>query len=419
MMLTGTGCTDTPLGEAEVRRMVVEALNGLNLDGKRVLAIVPDLTRIAPLPRLFPLVEELVRPRAALFDYLIALGTHRPMTGEEINRMFGLTAEERANRYAHVNVYNHEWERPDTFARIGEIPAREAAELTSGRVNHPVPVSVNKMILDYDQILLLGVSLPHESAGFGGGYKYFFPGISGWDLINFFHWLGASVGTVAAIGKLDTPVRRVINRAGECIPVPILSFNSVMKGHDWVGLYIGEVIEAHRAACELSAQVHITWLDRPYRCVLSVLHPIFDELWTGAKGIYKVQPITEEGGEIILYAPGVKLISATHGKEIETIGYHIFEYFDAHLGRYDGVNRVALGHPVHVLGGGTYENGVEHRRFKITLATGIPEEVCRRVGLNYMDPALIDVADWEGREDEDILVVRNSGEQLYRLRSQR
>ena len=417
-MLIELGRTDTPLNDTEARQLITAGLGSIDLTDKRVLAIIPDLTRIAPLPQMFPIIEELVRPIAACLDYLIALGTHRPMTDDEINRMLGLTTAERVEKYSAVKIYNHLWQQAGTFAQIGEISAEEASELTGGRVTHVVPVAVNKLILDYDQILLLGVSLPHESAGFGGGYKYFFPGISGWDMINFFHWLGASVGTVDAIGQFDTPVRRVINRAGEFIPIPILSFNSVMKGHEWMGLYIGPVIEAHRAACDLSSQIHITWLDRHYTRVISVLSPIFDELWTGAKGIYKLQPVAQDGGEIILYAPHLELISATHGEAIEKVGYHVFEYLEAHIDDYAGIDRVALGHGVHVLGGGSYENGVEQRRFKITLATGIPEAVCRKVGLNYLDPVTLNVKEWENREDEGILVVHESGEQLYRVRPQ-
>jgi len=235
-------------------------------------------------------------------------------------------------------------------------------------------------------------------------------------MINFFHWLGASVGTMGAIGHIDTPVRRAINRAGQFIPVPILSFNSVMRDRDWMGLYVGAVVEAHVAACGLSSQVHITWVDRPYRRVLSVLSDLFDEFWTGAKGIYKLQPVVADGGEIVLYAPKIREISVTHGPAIERVGYHVFDYVNAHLADYAGLNRVAVGHGVHVVGEGTYRDGVEKTRIKVTPATSIPEEVCRRVGLNYIDPAHINIADWEQRKKEGILVVHESGEQLYRLR---
>ncbi len=207
-----------------------------------------------------------------------------------------------------------------TFAQIGEISAEEASELTGGRVTHAVPVAVNKLILDYDQILLLGVSLPHESAGFGGGYKYFFPGISGWDMINFFHWLGASVGTVDAIGQFDTPVRRVINRAGEFIPIPILSFNSVMKGHEWMGLYIGPVIEAHHAACDLLRRFTFNGGSTLHARHLSA-QPIVDELWTG-KGLYKLQPSGRRGESFVCATP--RADSATQGKLSEGC-YHVFD----------------------------------------------------------------------------------------------
>src|SRR5919197_3743022 len=103
--------------------------------------------------------------------------------------------------------------------------------------------------------MICGPVFPHEVAGFSGGAKYLFPGIAGPDIINFSHWLGARVTSMATIGVKDTLVRRVIHRAAEFVPVPLLHIALVLKGHDLHVLYIGPHSEAWSAAADLSAQL--------------------------------------------------------------------------------------------------------------------------------------------------------------------
>jgi len=411
----GKGHTDRFLTEGEVHDLMAEALAQASLDGKRALVIIPDHTRTAPIPLFFRLFHELLGSRVALLDYLVALGTHQPMSDEALNRLVGVTAAERAKKYRDVRIFNHRWDLPDTFVTIGTIPAAEIEEITGGLMRQEVPVTLNKLILDYDQLIICGPTFPHEVVGFSGGNKYFFPGIGGPEVINFTHWLGAVITSMEVIGTKHTPVRRVIDRAASFIDRPKLCCSLVVKGEGLAGLFIGTPEEAYEHAADLSAKLHIIYVDKPFKRVLSVMPEMYDDLWTAAKGMYKLEPAIADGGEVIIYAPHITEVSYTHGHIIDEIGYHVRDYFLKQWDRYKAFPWGVLAHSTHLRGIGTFEGGVERPRIKVTLATGIPEEQCRRINLGYMDPATTDMAEWEGREDEGILVVHKAGEMLYRI----
>ncbi|HWL89234.1 MAG TPA: lactate racemase domain-containing protein, partial [Polyangiaceae bacterium] len=215
--LAGRGSTTRVLAPAEIEGLLVEMLAALPCDGKRVLVIVPDATRSAPMPLLFRVLCEQLAARTRALDYLIALGTHPPMSEPAIARWIGMTAAERAERFPEVRVSNHRWDDPGALRTIGTISASETARLTDGLLAHEVPVRLNRLVDDYDLLLLCGPVFPHEVAGFSGGAKYLFPGISGAEIIDFTHWLGALSTSMATIGVRDTPVRRIIHRAAELV----------------------------------------------------------------------------------------------------------------------------------------------------------------------------------------------------------
>ena len=415
--MIGKGYTDRTLTETEVRELVSRAFAAHDMAGKRVLFITPDATRSAPLPLMFRIFYEAIGERAAALDYLVALGTHMTMDEAHLNKLFGLTPEERAGKYAKIGIYNHEWEKPETFKHIGIIPAAEIEEITGGLMSMAVPVTINRMLFDYDQVIICGPTFPHEVVGFSGGNKYFFPGVAGPEVINFSHWLGAVITSWQVIGTKHTPVRQVINRAASFIDVPKLCFSMVVKGHnDLVGLYFGTPEEAYEAAADLSAQHHIVYVEKPFKRVLSVMPELYDDLWTAAKGMYKMEPAIADGGEVIIYAPHIDEVSYTHGHILDEIGYHVRDYFLKQWERFRDCPWGVLAHSTHLCGVGTYEDGVELPRIRVTLATGIPRERCERLGLGYLDPATIDLDAWRGHEDEGILIVPRAGEMLYRLR---
>jgi nickel-dependent lactate racemase len=198
--------------------------------------------------------------------------------------------------------------------------------------------------------------------------------------------------------------------------VPITLVGLVVDRNQLAGIFIGSLLEAWRAAADLSAQRHIRWVDQPYQRVLSCAPPMYDELWTGSKAMYKLEPAVAVGGEVVIYAPHLDTVSHVHGKYIFEIGYHILPYFLEDWDRYKHIPLAVLAHSTHMRGAGLMENGVEQPNVKVTLASQIPPEDCRKLNLGYLDPARIHVEDWQNREDEGVLFVPKAGEILYRLR---
>ncbi len=420
--MLGKGYTDKFLTESEIRDLISPALAQANLAGKRVLVIIPDSTRTAPIPQMFRLFYEYLGETAAALDYLIALGTHQPMSEEAINKLLGLSPAERAGKYARVNIFNHRWDLPDTFVSLGQITEAEIEEITGGLMSQTVDIRLNKLVFDYDQIIICGPTFPHEVVGFSGGNKYFFPGIGGSEVIDFSHWLGAVITSYEVIGTKYTPVRQVIDKAAAFIDKPKLCFSLVVhsKGQTTglAGLYTGSPEQAYAAAADLSSQLHIKWVDRPYRRVLAVMPTLYDDFWTAAKGMYKTEPAIADGGEVIIYAPHIDEISYTHGQILDQVGYHVRDYFLKQWDKFKHYPGGVLAHSTHLRGIGQYnaETGVESPRVNVTLATRIPEERCRRLGLDYLDPDSINFDDWQGRESEGILFIPKAGEMLYRVK---
>ncbi len=416
-MTQGKGSTIQTLTVEDVQQVLAQTFAPLSLAGKRVLVIIPDGTRTAPIPLLFRLLYAQFGRQTARMDYLIALGTHPPMSAEAITKLVGVSEVERAEHYPNVQVYNHHWSDPSALHTIGVISPAEAERLTEGILSEEVPVTLNRMIFDYDQLIICGPVFPHEVAGFSGGAKYLFPGIAGANIIDFSHWLGARVTNMATIGVKDTLTRRVISRAAEFVQQPLLCIALVLQGEDLHGIYTGSYIEAFEQAADLSAQLNIIFKPRPFRRVLSLPSTRYDDLWTAAKAMYKTEPVIADGGEVIIYAPHLTEVSYTHGKLIDQVGYHVRDYFLKQWERFQSIPGSILAHSTHVKGSGTYDSAtkVEMPRIQVTLATGISEERCRLINLGYADYSTIDPQQWENCEDEGLLLVPHAGEMLYRL----
>jgi len=415
-MVIGNGYENEWMPEPEARAIVEEALGRVDLTDKGVLVIIPDSTRTAPVPFFFSLFCELLSDKTRKLDYLVALGTHRLLTESALNQLVGISPAERKGKYNGIGIYNHRWDLADTFKGIGTITAGEVAKITHGLLVEDVPVVINRMIFDYDQLIICGPTYPHEVAGFSGGNKYLFPGISGWEMINQSHWLGALMTNMWINGVKDTPVRRLIDRAASFVDMPILCFSQVLRDDGLAGLYIGTPQQAYDAAADLSARLHIIYVDKPFKRVLSVIPEMYDDLWTGAKGMYKVEPVVADGGEVIIYAPHINEVSFTHGALIDRIGYHTLDYFLEQKERFRDIPPLVMAHCTHLKGAGAFENGVERPRIHVTLATGIPQDRCEQINLNYLDPKSIDASEWGGRESHGIMFVKRAGETLFRLR---
>jgi nickel-dependent lactate racemase len=414
--VVGRGLEDGCLTPEELVRIVREGLARLPLDGKRVLVLIPDGTRTMPMPFMFEALDRELGPRVAALDFLVALGTHSPMSDTQLSDLVGRPVTN--GRAGARQIFNHRWDDPATFARLGTIPARDIVSLTNGRLDQDVPVALNRLVTEYDHVLICGPVFPHEVVGFSGGTKYLFPGIAAPEIIHFTHWLGALITSYEVIGTADTPVRAVINRAASLLDTPVSLLALVVMHEGVAGLFCGDVHDAWQQAAALSARRHIVWVDHPFDRVLSVMPSMYDDLWTAAKGAYKTEPVVADGGEIVILAPHVDEVSRVHGKLIEQIGYHCRDYFLAQWDRFKGVPGGILAHSTHVKGLGTFDadRQVESPRIRVTLATGIARERCERINLGYRNPDDVDPGDWPTGTGNGSLIVPRAGELLFRVR---
>ncbi len=401
----------------EAGEAIAEFFTQNDYTGKRLLLIIPDNTRSGPIGDIFKSIYDCIGQKAKALDCLVALGTHQPLNEEQFCRRLAITTEQRKNKYASVKIFNHEWEKPQTFTSIGKISAEEIEQISGGLFREEVDVDINKLIFGYDEFFILGPVFPHEVVGFSGGHKYIFPGIAGDEIINFFHWLGAVFTNPVINGNIQTPTRKVVEKAASFIKMPHKLFAIVAEENKLKGIFIGDCKQAWEKAADLSRITHIIYKDKSYNTVVGIAPEMYDDLWLAGKVMYKLEPIVADGGTLIIYAPHITEISYTHGKFIEKIGYHTRDYFLNRMDKFNGIPRAVIAHSTHVKGIGTYIDGVEKPRINVVLATGISRQRCEKVNLNYMNPDDIDIADYENKEDEGTLVVHHAGETLYRLSS--
>jgi len=398
-----------------VIRVIRDALEVIQ-PGERVLAIIPDKTRDDNTDLIFPIADQFLRERAvASFDALVAQGTHPPMTESQKLAKIGLS--EFAGR-----IYDHQWNNPDEIVTLGELTGETVSSITGGLVDRAVPVTINRLLAAgvYDTVIVFGATVPHEVAGFAGGAKYFFPGVAGPELTHTTHWLGALAGIENTIGQVETPTRKLIEAATDLVPQRIISLNSVVsRGDDGRlithALFTGDIKDAFRRAAAVSREVHIRYTGRKYKRVIALLDPHYDELWVGGKASYKLGAVVEDSGELIIFAPHLNKLSETHGALIEKYGYAPLESVRDMLGVSQELreNLCIAAHLAHVAYAGRIdEDGNIVPRYRITMATGIDEQTCRRVNLGYLDYRTFNYQ----TADPDTLIVNDAGRDLYKVK---
>lgn len=415
--VVGLGAPTLSLSAEELRVIVEAALDAIK-PGERVLAIVPDKTRDDNTDLLFPFAAEvLAQKRVAQFDALVAQGTHAPMTEAEKREKIGWPriAEGGVGR-----IFDHQWNREDQLVTLGELSAARIGELTDGLMRESVPVRLNALLAPgkYDTVLVFGATMPHEVAGFAGGAKYFFPGVAGPELTHLTHWLGALATIENVIGRVETPTRRVIEAAARFVPAQVVSFTSVstrdQDGLRTHALFAGDIYESFRRAAAVSREVHIKYIGRRYKRVVALLDRHYDELWVGGKASYKLGSIIEEGGELIIYAPHLTQLSATHGRLIEKYGYAPLEQVREMVEGSDELraNLCVAAHLAHVSYGSARDAaGQLTPRYRIVLASAVSESDCRRVNLGFLDHKRFRLEDYQS--DPETLVVADAGRDLY------
>lgn len=415
-MTSGFGSAEAILSSEEIREIVAAALPESKTRNKRLLVLTPDTTRTCPLPEMVRALQDVAGSVAARLDFMIALGTHTPLADEKILELYGIEEDQRSS-FTKSSFLNHRWDLDETMTRIGWIEPEEIEHLSGGRLKERVPVDINRAIFDYDLIVICGPVFPHEVVGYSGGAKYLFPGISGGEFLHAFHWLGAVVTCAGTIGIKHTPVREVINRAMDLIDTEVCCLSMVVKTQsELYGLYAGDYKEAWSAAADLSEQVHVVEKKRAYPTVFGVCPPMYDEIWTGGKVMYKLEQVVADGGKLIIYAPHITEVSRTWGADIERIGYHVVDFFLEQPGKFSDIPRGVLAHSTHVRGTGVMKDGIEKPRIEVVIASQIPPETCAKINLGYLDPDSINPDEFRNREAEGVLFVEKAGEILHRVK---
>jgi nickel-dependent lactate racemase len=416
--MTGKGHPDFDLRPAEMRGILSEALSPISR-GSSVLAIVADKTRDDNTDILFPLAAQILADgKIAKFDALVAQGTHAPMGDQEKRTKIGSPGTTQVFGLGHI--FDHDWADPDKLVTIGILNSERVKEITGGLIDRSIELKVNRLLAPglYDTVLIFGTTVPHEVAGFSGGAKYFFPGVAGPELTHATHWLGALATIEKVIGRVETPTRHLFEAAADFVPSRIISLSSVvtrecgrLRTH---ALFCGDFRQAVRKAAEVSRHVHIKYTGRKYQRVVALLDEHYDDLWVGGKASYRLGPVIEDDGALIIFAPQLTTISETHGTLIKRYGYAPLERIRELVSQSRELqqNLCVAAHLAHVsFAGRRLADGTIVPRYSITLASAVDADTCRQVNLRYMDPHTFHRKDYEG--DPDTLIVDQAGRDLY------
>ncbi len=421
------GGPDQHVGDADADAFVARNLAGVDVDGKNVVLVIPDGTRSCPLPLLVGIMHRHLIDRVGSLTAVIALGTHSYMEPDEIDRLLGVGGSHAdgsaqpatlADAYPGLKVVNHEWADPDQLVKVGHITDERIAELSEGRLSVGADILINRYVVESDVSVVVGPVFPHEVVGMSGGNKYFIPGVASQEFIDMTHWVGALITSFQIIGTTGiTPVRAMINEGSALIPTQRLALCCVVQSGSGLleAAAFGTAEDAWAAAASVAAQTHVVYVDEPYQRVISCMATRYDDIWTAAKGFYKLEPAVADGGEVVIYAPHVTEVSEIH-HEIYTIGYHCRDYFVKQWDTFKDVHWGVLAHSTHLRGKGTYDadTGEEKLRVSVTLATQIPRQVCESIGLGYLDPATVDLDALAA--EPGTVVIANAGEVLYRVK---
>ncbi len=410
MILYAEGSENKFFTKDEIREALYGALDKLGLK-KNVLAVPPDFTRFHSMAGdLTCLSYEYFGKSVSAI--LPALGTHSPMTERELDKMYPGIPKELFKE--------HKW-KEDLYT-LGTVPAEYLNEVSEGRLNYSWPAQVNKLLVNggYDLILSIGQVVPHEVIGMANYNKNIFVGTGGKEGINKSHFLGAVYGMERIMGRADTPVRKVLNYASDNFArnLPLIYVLTVIGKNKegklgLMGLYIGDDYECFKLAADLSLKVNFKMLDKPIKKAVVYLDPDeFKSTWLGNKSIYRTRMAIEDGGEIIVIAPGLKEFG--EDKEIDRLirkyGYRttpeILRFTEENEELKNNLSAAA--HLIH----GSSEN-----RFKITYCPGyLSKEEIEGVNFSYAplgdiikkyDPSLLKDGYNLLKDGEEIFYISN------------
>jgi nickel-dependent lactate racemase len=379
MIFFAGGSANTALSLADIRSALVATFDKLG-KRKRVLAVPPDFTRYHSMAGL---LTELAWEYygATLTDVLPAIGTHLPMTNEEIGVMFGKVPR---------SLFRvHDWR--EGLATLGEVPAPFVKEVSEGKVEYSIPIQVDRLLAQgaHDLILSLGQIVPHEVVGMAGHNKNIFVGTGGAEGINKTHFLGAVYGMERMMGRAESPVRKVLNYGSDHFArhLPIVHILTVVGKDDFGklvlrGLFIGDDAACFHQAAALSVQVNLQLLDEPIRKAVVYLDPSeFKSTWLGNKSIYRTRMALADGAELIVLAPGL----ARFGED-ETIDRLIRKYGYAGTPRILEWTRTQRDLKANLSAAAHLIHGSSEGRFTVTYCPGkLARQEVEKVNFHYAD----------------------------------
>jgi nickel-dependent lactate racemase len=410
MIYFQAGSEKVSLSHGKIKEGLFSALEKLGRRNK-VLVVPPDFTRFhSRAGDLTALVYDYYGEH--LTDILPALGTHSPMTGEQLETMFPGVPP---------HLFRiHDW-RHDVLT-VGKVPGDFVSGITQGAIAYDWPAQLNKLIYQggHDLILSIGQVVPHEVIGMANYNKNLFVGTGGTEGINKSHFVGAVYGMEKLMGQADNPVRKLLNYASEhFIPhLPVVYIHTVV-GRDETGrlvirgLYIGDDDQVFTRAADLSRKVNINLVDEPLKKVVVYLDPAeYKSTWLGNKSIYRTRMALADEGELIVLAPGIKEFG--EDKEIDLLirkfGYRGTPYTLKALENSMelGNNLSAAAHLIH---------GSSEGRFSITYCPGhLSKEEIEGVNFKYSslemmlkryNPALLKEGINKMADGEEVFFISN------------
>lgn len=371
---------DFGLTDEQLTQAIKESIEGLDKDLERVLLIPPDFTRFhSGAGKLTAIYYDLLKDRCSI-DILPALGTHMPMSDEEISEMFG-------DDIPRERFIDHNWR--EDVVKIGEVPSDFIKEISEGLMDESIDVEVNKLLVsgEYDIIISLGQVVPHEVVGMANYGKNIFVGCGGKNMINSTHMLGAVYGLERLMGKDHSPVRKVFDYAEEHFAqdIPLMYVLTVTTEYEGAtainGLFIGRDRGVFEAAVALSQEKNLTFVDEPFKKVVVYLDEReFKSTWLGNKSVYRTRMAIADDGELIVLGPGVRQFGEDAGidKLIRKYGYvgrdRVLELYNTEEDL--KTNQSVAAHLIH---------GSSDGRFKITYAVKhLTKEEIEGVNFEYM-----------------------------------
>ena len=380
MLLYSRGSVKDKLSHDDLKAGLFEAFDKLGKKNK-VLAIPPDITRLhSHSGILTDFTNDYYGDK--LTDVLPAIGTHYPMTDNEIETMFKTVPKSKFRV--------HDWR--SGLVTLGDVPAEFVKKISEGMIDYSIPIQVDKLLVEggYDLILSIGQVVPHEVIGMANYNKNVFIGTGGKEGINKSHFLGAAYGMERIMGRADSPVRQVLNYGSEhfCKDMPPIVYVLTVidkdeNGHLVVrGLFIGDDIECYKLAAELSLEANFVMLDKPLKKIVVYLEPSeFKTTWLGNKSVYRTRMAIDDGGELIVLAPGLKEFGEDPGNDkiIRKYGY-VGTPKVLQLVKENEDLQNSLGAAAHLI------HGSSEGRFSITYCPGkVTKEEIESVNFNYAD----------------------------------